>query len=165
MTKVFIGVGSNIERHKHIEAAIRELNEIGQDVRLSTIYECEAVGFDGDAFYNLVVEMITPLTLVDFSQQLRNIELKWGREHYSEKLQSRTIDLDIILFGQLVSKQGPELPRSDIYKYGFVIEPLRELCAELKVPNDGRTINQIWSELSYPETLVKIDLWFDYYSN
>lgn len=160
MTKAYIGVGSNIDRRKHIEAAVLELKEIGQNIRLSTVYECEAVGFDGDAFYNLVIEMETSCDLMGFSQQLRNIELKWGREDRSGKLQSRTIDLDIILFGQHVSEKTPELPRSDIYKYGFVIEPLRELCAELIVPNDGRTIEQIWSELSYPETLTKIDLWF-----
>ncbi|GLT20131.1 2-amino-4-hydroxy-6-hydroxymethyldihydropteridine diphosphokinase [Vibrio zhanjiangensis] len=160
MTKAYIGVGSNIDRRKHIEAAVLELKEIGQNIRLSTVYECEAVGFDGDAFYNLVIEMETSCDLMGFSQRLRNIELKWGREDRSGKLQSRTIDLDIILFGQHVSEKTPELPRSDIYKYGFVIEPLRELCAELTVPNDGRTIEQIWSELSYPETLTKIDLWF-----
>ncbi|WP_114784870.1 2-amino-4-hydroxy-6-hydroxymethyldihydropteridine diphosphokinase [Vibrio tetraodonis] len=165
MTKVYIGVGSNIEPRKHIEVAIGALHEIGQNIRLSTIYECPAVGFDGDAFYNLVVEMETSQTLEEFVQQLRDIELEWGRERDSEKLQSRTVDLDIILFGQQVSKHSPELPRSDIYKYGFVIEPLRELCAELRVPNDGRTIDQIWSELSYPEHLSEIELWFNHPSN
>mgnify|MGYP006207029217 FL=1 len=57
MNTTYIGVGSNVERRKHIEAAIVELSELGQDLRLSTIYECEAVGFEGDTFYNLVVEM------------------------------------------------------------------------------------------------------------
>ncbi|CAM3557668.1 2-amino-4-hydroxy-6-hydroxymethyldihydropteridine diphosphokinase [Vibrio aquimaris] len=165
MTKVYIGVGSNIEPRKHIELAIGALHEIGQNIRLSTIYECPAVGFDGDAFYNLVVEMETSQSLEEFVHQLRDIELQWGRERDCEKLQSRTVDLDIILFGQQVSKQSPELPRSDIYKYGFVIEPLRELCAELRVPNDGRTIDQIWSELSYPEHLSEIKLWFNHPSN
>ena len=162
MNTTYIGVGSNVERRKHIEAARVEMSELGQDLRLSTIYECEAVGFEGDTFYNLVVEMKTPLSLTEFSRQLRHIELKWGREEYAQKFQPRTVDLDIILFGHHVSEQAPELPRSDIYKYGFVIEPLNELCAELCVPGDGRTIRQIWRESSYPETLNKVDLWFDY---
>ncbi|MCG9678257.1 2-amino-4-hydroxy-6-hydroxymethyldihydropteridine diphosphokinase [Vibrio sp. Isolate24] len=164
MNTTYIGVGSNVDRHKHIEAAIRELSLLGQNLRLSTVYECEAVGFEGEAFFNLVVEMQTSLDLLEFARQLRQIELKWGREENAKKFEPRTVDLDIILFGQNISEHSPELPRSDIYKYGFVIEPLHELCADLCVPGDGRTIHQIWLESSYPETLNKVELWFNNYT-
>lgn len=161
MITCYIGVGSNVERHKHIEAAVAELSTLGDNLRLSTIYECEAVGFAGDAFFNLVVEMKTALSLADFSRQLRQIELKWGRSEHAAKFQPRTIDLDIILFGDCVSDQDPQLPRSDIYKYGFVIKPLVELCPELIVPKDGRMIRQIWQESSYNEVLTSVEPWFD----
>ncbi|MDN3609030.1 2-amino-4-hydroxy-6-hydroxymethyldihydropteridine diphosphokinase [Vibrio ostreicida] len=162
MNTAYIGVGSNVDRRKHIEAAINELSAIGQDLRLSTIYECEAVGFESSAFYNLVVEVRTHFGLAEFSQRLREIEVKWGRDEQAKKFQPRTVDLDIILFGQQTSLMSPELPRSDIYKYGFVIEPLNELCGELCVPGDGRTVRQIWSQVRYQETLSRVDIWFNY---
>lgn len=161
MITTYIGVGSNVDRHKHIQAAIEELSTIGSGLRLSTIYECESVGFEGNAFFNLVVELKTALSLPEFARQLREIELKWGRSEDAKKYQPRTVDLDIILFGEHVSQHSPEIPRSDIYKYGFVIEPLNELCAELIIPMDGRTVRQVWQESSYKEVMTPVPLWFN----
>ena len=61
-------------------------------------------GFDSHAFYNLVVEMKTELSLADFALTLREIELRWGRDSQAKKFQDRTLDLDIILFGDTVSR-------------------------------------------------------------
>lgn len=161
MITAYIGVGSNIERKKHIEAAVSELSRVGQVEKLSTIYECEPVGFKSAAFYNLVIEIKTSCSLTEFSYQLRNIELVWGRAENAQKYQDRTLDLDIVLFGDLVSSASPELPRNDIYKFPFVIQPLYELCPELIVPNDGRTIREIWQKAKHLDTLNPVDIWFD----
>ena len=161
MITAYIGIGSNIDRRKHIQAAIEELRALGQDVRISTIFECEAVGFESHAFYNLVVEMKTELSLTDFSRQLRDIELKWGRAADAGKFEPRTVDLDIILFGDQVSSAKPELPRSDIFKYAFVLQPLVELCPQLVVPRDGRTIEQIWQQSDFSVALEPVAQWFN----
>ncbi|WCP67526.1 2-amino-4-hydroxy-6-hydroxymethyldihydropteridine diphosphokinase [Vibrio tubiashii] len=161
MITTYIGIGSNIDRRKHIQAAITELNAIGSDIRLSTIYECESIGFESNAFYNLVVEMKTSLTLTEFSRQLRKIELKWGRAENAGKFEPRTVDLDIILFGDQTCSSKPEIPRGDIFKYAFVLKPLFELCPQLVVPQDGRTIEQIWQQTSFDTDLEAIPLWFN----
>ncbi|EGA65299.1 2-amino-4-hydroxy-6-hydroxymethyldihydropteridine diphosphokinase [Vibrio brasiliensis] len=161
MITAYIGIGSNIDRRKHIQAAIEELRALGQDVRISTIFECEAVGFESHAFYNLVVEMKTELSLTEFSRQLRDIELKWGRAADAGKFEPRTVDLDIILFGEQVSSAKPELPRSDIFKYAFVLQPLMELCPQLVVPQDGRTIEQIWQQSDFSVALEPVAQWFN----
>lgn len=161
MITAYIGIGSNIDRRKHIQAAIEELRALGQDVRISTIFECEAVGFESHAFYNLVVEMKTELSLTEFSRQLRDIELKWGRAADAGKFEPRTVDLDIILFGDQVSSVKPELPRSDIFKYAFVLQPLVELCPQLVVPQDGRTIEQIWQQSDFSVALEPVAQWFN----
>ncbi|MEX0334236.1 2-amino-4-hydroxy-6-hydroxymethyldihydropteridine diphosphokinase [Vibrio tubiashii] len=161
MITTYIGIGSNIERRKHIQAAITELGAIGSDIRLSTIYECESIGFESNAFYNLVVEMKTSLTLTEFSRQLRKIELKWGRAENAGKFEPRTVDLDIILFGDQTCSSKPEIPRGDIFKYAFVLKPLFELCPQLVVPQDGRTIEQIWQQASFDTDLEAIPLWFN----
>ncbi|MGF1911141.1 2-amino-4-hydroxy-6-hydroxymethyldihydropteridine diphosphokinase [Vibrio kasasachensis] len=160
MITAYIGVGTNLERKKHIEAAVVELSQIGENLRLSPIYECEAVGFKGKAFYNLVVEIKTAMELTDFSHALRNIELKWGRKEDAAKFEPRTLDLDIILFGEHVSQCKPQIPRDDIYKYIFVIKPLNELCPNLVVPNDGQTIAQIFQQANHSESLKEIAPWF-----
>ena len=161
MITTYIGIGSNIDRRKHIQAAITELGTLGRDIRLSTIYECESIGFESNAFYNLVVEMKTSLTLTEFSRQLRKIELKWGRAENAGKFEPRTVDLDIILFGDQTCSSKPEIPRGDIFKYAFVLKPLFELCPQLVVPQDGRTIEQIWQQASFDTDLEAIPLWFN----
>lgn len=161
MTTVYVGVGSNIERRKHIEAGIEELSTIGNHLQISTIYECASVGFNSAAFYNLVVALETRLSLSDFVAQLRAIESRWGRDPQAKKFQDRTLDLDIILFGEDISAQDPELPRSDIFKYPFVIQPLYDLSPERIVPNDGRSVRQIWQQAINLESLTPVKLWFD----
>tara|TARA_Y100001956_G_scaffold68963_1_gene71928 strand:+ start:3331 stop:3819 length:489 start_codon:yes stop_codon:yes gene_type:complete len=161
MITAYIGVGSNIERRKHIQAAIKELGMLGKELRLSTVFECEAVDFESHAFYNLVVEMKTSLDLAEFARQLRLIELKWGRAANAGKYEPRTIDLDIILFGDHVSETKPELPRSDIYKYAFVLQPLLELCPSRVIPLDGRSVEQIWQQSQFDTALLPVPLWFN----
>ncbi|WP_260260948.1 2-amino-4-hydroxy-6-hydroxymethyldihydropteridine diphosphokinase [Vibrio intestinalis] len=162
MITAYIGIGSNIDREKHVEAALKELEHLGEQLRISTIYECDAVGFDSEPFYNLVAELRTSLSLTDFSQALRNIELKWGRKINAGKFEPRTVDLDLILFGDLVSKQSPQIPRCDIYKYRFVIQPLSELCPDFVVPDDGRTIEQIFKAGSDSQPLAAVKPWFNF---
>ena len=156
MITSYIGVGTNLERRKHVEAAVRELSQLGQQLRLSQVYECDALGFDSHPFYNLVIELKTELTFTQFSQALRNIELKWGRRPDAGKLEDRTLDLDIILFGEMVSDTQPEIPRSDIYKYPFVLQPLYELCPQRVVPGDGRTIAALWQAMPSFQSLTLI---------
>lgn len=161
MITAYIGVGSNVERKKHIKEAIDELRHLGQALRLSTIYECPSVGFDGDRFYNLVVELQTTENLTEFSRSLRDIELKWGRCEHAEKFQPRTIDLDILLFGDEVSAQSPQIPRKDIYHYAFVLKPLAELCPDRVIPGDGRQVQELQQQLNLTTPLTAVPLWFD----
>ncbi|WHR51027.1 2-amino-4-hydroxy-6-hydroxymethyldihydropteridine diphosphokinase [Vibrio furnissii] len=160
MITTYVGIGSNLQRHQHIEAAVGELRRIGHDLRLSTIYECESVGFDSHAFYNLVVEMKTELSLAEFALTLRDIELRWGRESQAKKFQDRTLDLDIILFGDTISATAPVLPRPDIYHYPFVIQPLYELCPERCIPGTQDTIQHVWQQAQGLEALKPVELWF-----
>ncbi|EHH1183888.1 2-amino-4-hydroxy-6-hydroxymethyldihydropteridine diphosphokinase [Vibrio vulnificus] len=157
MNTVYIGVGSNIEREKHARAAWQELTLLGEALQASPIYECAAVGFDSHAFFNFVIRLNTPMTLEELAFQLRQIEMRWGREENAAKYQDRTLDLDIVLFGECISSQKPELPRSDIFKYPFVIQPLYDLQPDLVIPGDGRTVEEIWQTARDLDTLRAVD--------
>ncbi|POC15159.1 2-amino-4-hydroxy-6-hydroxymethyldihydropteridine diphosphokinase [Vibrio vulnificus] len=157
MNTVYIGVGSNIEREKHARAAWQELTLLGEALQASPIYECAAVGFDSHAFFNFVIRLNTSMTLEELASQLRQIEMRWGREENAAKYQDRTLDLDIVLFGDCISSQKPELPRSDIFKYPFVIQPLYDLQPDLVIPGDGRTVEEIWQTARDLDILRAVD--------
>lgn len=156
MTLAYLGIGSNLERKRHIQAAYQALQQLGQ-VRPSKVYACAAVGFQSHEFYNLVIELETELELSQLKQTLRDIETKLGRPEDAKKLQPRCIDIDILLYGDYVSNRDPCLPRPDIFNYEFVILPLYELCPQTLVPNDGRSIAQIWQAFSPKGSLTQVE--------
>lgn len=160
MTSVYVGIGSNIDKHKHIEVAVDELSGLGQFIRQSTIYESPSLGFRGAPFFNLIVEIQTSLTLEVFAKFLRDIEIRWGRALEAQKYQDRTLDLDIILFGDMIRDSSPQLPRKDIYHYPFVIQPLYELSPDLVIPGDGRTVRDIWLQAEHLDVLRAVRPWF-----
>ncbi|CAE6883656.1 2-amino-4-hydroxy-6-hydroxymethyldihydropteridine diphosphokinase [Vibrio alginolyticus] len=156
MITAYIGVGTNIDREQHALVAYQELQKLGEELLVSPIYECEPIGFSSQNFYNFVIVFRTDLSLEELRYQLREIELKWGREENAQKYQDRTLDLDIVLFGEYVSKQNPELPRSDIYKYPFVTKPLYDLEPHLVIPGDGRTVADIWHAMQPVDSLTPV---------
>ncbi|PFG45293.1 2-amino-4-hydroxy-6-hydroxymethyldihydropteridine diphosphokinase [Vibrio sp. ES.051] len=160
MITTYIGVGTNVERELHALAAYQELQQLGENLLVSPIYECQPIGFSSQNFYNFVIAMHTTLSLEELSHQLREIEFKWGREKNAQKYQDRTLDLDIVLFGEHISKKKPELPRHDIYKYPFVTKPLYDLKPHLVIPGDGRTVADIWHTMQPVDSLKPVSFSF-----
>ncbi|MDV6252567.1 2-amino-4-hydroxy-6-hydroxymethyldihydropteridine diphosphokinase [Vibrio sp. EA2] len=160
MITAYIGVGTNIDREQHAKVAYQELQQLGEDLLVSPIYECEPIGFSSQNFYNFVIALRTTLSLEELSHRLREIEFKWGREENAQKYQDRTLDLDIVLFGEIISEQKPELPRSDIYKYPFVTKPLYDLEPHLVIPGDGRTVADIWFAMQPVDSLKPVSFSF-----
>lgn len=157
MTTVYISLGSNIEREYHIQAAVTELKKLGTDFRVSQVFEAEPVGFSGPNFYNCVATLKTSLSLEALQQTLKQLELQYGRAPDAKKNQSRTLDLDILLFGDVVREGVPALPRADLYKFAFVLQPMMELCPERVIPGDGRTIAQLWQAFEHSQALWPVE--------
>ncbi|MGR6832423.1 2-amino-4-hydroxy-6-hydroxymethyldihydropteridine diphosphokinase [Aliivibrio wodanis] len=158
MITTYIGVGSNIAPEKHVKAAIDELKALGDVTNISTVYEAEPVGFSSNNFFNLVVELKVTHSLTELGARLREIEIKWGREPSAQKNQDRTLDLDILLYGDVVSESDPTLPREDLFKFAFAILPMVELNPDLIIPSTQRTISEIWAEFSYSQSLKPVVL-------
>ncbi|UCC56435.1 MAG: 2-amino-4-hydroxy-6-hydroxymethyldihydropteridine diphosphokinase [Gammaproteobacteria bacterium] len=155
MAQVYVSIGSNIERRQHIESALRMLAERFGPLVQSSIYECAAVGFESAPFYNLVVGFETNLSPGDVREHLRVIEDCNGRDR-SADLGARTLDLDILLYDDLVADQEEMvLPRPDIARYAFVLGPLAEIAGSLRHPVTGKRLDEMWSEFGDESQALK----------
>lgn len=147
MSEVFISVGSNIERETNVASALRALEETFGPLQVSSIYESEAVGFEGAPFFNLVVGFFTALPVEDVASRLAEIEQRHGRTRNSKKFSNRTLDLDLLLYGDEVLHVGKlALPRDEITRYAFMLEPLAELVPARRHPLLGKTYAELWAE-------------------
>lgn len=145
MARVYVSVGSNIDRERHINAALAELEQAFGALLRSRIYETEAVGFDGDPFYNLVVGFDTDQPAREVAAVLARIEDRHGRDRSAGKFSSRTLDLDLLLYDDLVlDADGLHLPRKEITEYAFVLKPLAEIAGDMKHPVSGFSFAAIW---------------------
>ena len=114
MARVYVSIGSNIDREQNIDAALRELTADYGELEQSSVYESDAVGFDSTPFYNLVVGFRTAYAPRAVQERLHAIENRQGRLRTAE-LSARTLDLDLLLYDDLVMSEGKlVLPRHDI---------------------------------------------------
>lgn len=141
---VFVGVGSNIEPLYYVPQALELLAEAFDNLRMSNVYQCPAVGLDGDAFVNLVVAFTSHEDTQALQARLREIEAACGRDR-SIKRASRSMDLDLLLYGdRIIDEDGLHLPRADILEYAFVLKPMAELAPTRRHPLDGRSYAELW---------------------
>lgn len=147
MTEVFVGVGSNVGRERHIRRGLSALRQSFGELRVSPVYESAAVGFRGSPFYNLVVSFDSKLPPIELVSTLHRIEQACGRRPDAPKFAPRPLDLDLLLYGDLVIDAGRlRLPRPDILQYGFALRPLADLAPELRHPVLGRRYAELWAE-------------------
>jgi 2-amino-4-hydroxy-6-hydroxymethyldihydropteridine diphosphokinase len=146
--RCWISVGSNVDRERSIRGALRDLRATYGDLAVSPVYETEAVGFEGDAFLNLVVGITTDRPVGDINRRLREIEDAHGRERGPNRFAPRTLDLDLLTYGDQVGRiDGYELPRGEILDYAFVLGPLADVAPGERHPVDGRTYAELWAEM------------------
>jgi 2-amino-4-hydroxy-6-hydroxymethyldihydropteridine diphosphokinase len=147
VTRGYISIGSNINKDEHIPASLRALEQTFGELTVSSIYESEPVGFTGDVFYNLVVGFDSDLEVKAVAKQLRQIELDNGRTRDSRKFAARTLDLDLILYGDLIVNDGRlQIPRDEIEHYAFVLEPLAEIAPSLQHPVSHISYAELWEQ-------------------
>ena len=147
MAIVYLGLGSNVAPEKNLALAAHELRRRFRLREFSSVYRSESLGFDGDDFLNAVACIETHKTPLDLCRELEEIHDLAQRERASDRFSSRTLDIDLLLFGQQVITEAPiRVPRSDVLEYSFVLRPLAEIAPDLVHPVTGKTLSSHWSE-------------------
>ncbi len=162
MTRVYLSIGSNIEREFNIRSSVSQLQELFAPLTLSSVYQSKAVGFQGSDFYNFALGFDTAASLSHIQSALRGIEAAHGRRRGTNKYSSRPLDIDLLLFGDLVRHSDDiDIPRHEIMQYAFVLLPLSEIAADVVHPETAQTIGQMWRDFAASDqTIKKLDFRF-----
>ena len=155
MARAYLSIGSNIDQRHHIAACLDALAEHFGPLLLSSVYESEAIGFEGDNFYNLVVGIDTDMAVAELSDLLHRIEDNNGRRRDGPRFSSRTLDIDILTCGNLCGDiEGVRLPREEILHNAFVLLPLAEIAGQELHPGVKKSYRDLWA--AYDTTAQKL---------
>lgn len=160
MPVVYLSLGSNIQREQNIRSGVASLRQHFPSLQLSPVYESEAVGFDGEAFFNLVARIDTDMNPGALANCLRDIETAHGRVRTGKKFSSRTLDIDVLTYGDYTGEhEGMVLPRDEILRFAFVLRPLADLAPDELHPVANKTYAALLEEADFSDqALWKIDI-------
>jgi 2-amino-4-hydroxy-6-hydroxymethyldihydropteridine diphosphokinase len=162
MSLAYFGLGSNLDAEHNLRLAVRELRKRFSVQKISSVYRSKALGFEGADFLNVVTSLDTELTPHDLCMEVELIHELAGRRRRPEKFVSRTLDIDLLLYDQLVLDEPPvRLPRKDVLQYSFVLKPLAEIAPDYRHPVTGKLISDHWRKFdaaSHPLTVVDLEL-------
>ncbi len=156
-----LALGSNLGgRLTHLRAARREimaLENVGEPVMASRVYETEPVGTETDAgaFLNAVIEVEFTGEPAALLEGLQAIEAKLGRPTRHPRNASRTIDLDILYIGDLaIHGEGIAIPHPRLHLRRFVLAPLADICPRVILPGQVKCVAELLEELRDPAAVT-----------
>ncbi len=151
MAKAYLSVGSNLDPAENIRRALGLLASHAEITGISTVYLTPAEERpEQPSYYNCVIEIETEMPPVEFKYSiLREIEKELGRVRTGDKFAARQIDLDLIIYDDMViENEALMLPDPQISRRAFIALPLHELSPGLRLPGSGVPIAEIVASLS-----------------
>ena len=142
MTVAYVGLGSNLGDRERL---IRQAAGLLGATRLSTVIETEPWGYENQPkFLNAVAEVETPLPARQLLDHLLDVERRLGRVRIGAQWGPRTIDLDLLLYGdETFDEPGLVVPHPRLTERAFVLEPLAVLVPAQKIPGDGTVLEAL----------------------
>ena len=154
----YLSLGSNVgDRKGHLLDAIRRLGEVARIESLSSFYETEPVELTSqDWFLNCAVVLATDKTPQHLMETLLAIEEEMGRQRTTKK-GPRTIDLDIVLFGDVVlASPALTIPHPAMHRRRFVLEPLAEIAPQVRHPVLNQSVRELLEALPAGQAVRKL---------
>lgn len=156
--QILISVGSNIDKEHNTKCGLQALHRDFGELILSTVYESESVGFDGDNFLNLVVLAYTKRSIAEVCSRLKGIEDEHGRTR-DKKYGNRTLDLDLLTFDNANTSDPVVLPREEIEYNAFVLRPMAEIVPQQIHPSTQKSYAVLWQEFLVHSNNKQQRLW------
>jgi 2-amino-4-hydroxy-6-hydroxymethyldihydropteridine diphosphokinase len=153
--RVYLSLGSNVgDRTANLNAAIDRLSGLGKVTAVSSFYETEPVELTAQPwFLNCAVELDTEKMPRQLLTAILDIEKEMGRQRIQKK-GPRTLDIDILLFGNsMVKMKGLTIPHPAMHERRFVLEPLTEIAPEVRHPVFKRTVRELRDALPPGQTV------------
>jgi len=145
MPEVYVAAGSNIDPLMNLRTALSALKRRIGSFSQSRAYRNASQGFEGPEFVNLVIGFETELTLTEVLSILQAVEGLCGRPRKAPKFAPRSLDLDLLLYGDTVcATPAVTLPRPDLVKRAYMLGPLAEIAPNLVHPTLKQTIGELW---------------------
>lgn len=155
MPRALLSLGSNIDAHRHLAVAAQALRERFTDVVFSPVYRTAAVGFEGPDFFNAGAMLTSDLPPVTLDAWLHALEDAHGRRRDVPRFSSRTLDIDLVFYDNLVLR-GPgnlQLPRPEL-KHAFVLKPLADIAPAFCDPLSGESLGALWRASGHDASLL-----------
>lgn len=165
MADIYISLGSNVERKYHVQQGLNALAVAFdlpfKQLKLSSLFESEAIGFSGNAFFNMVIGIQTSHSVEQVAIKLRDIEFSYGRTNDAKKFSPRTLDLDLLLYDDLIINSPAQLPRDEIDKNAFVLWPLSEVAPQAVHPIINQSYYTLWQnyDKNYQQLKIVDNCW------
>ena len=148
MVDVFVAAGSNVDPSTNLARALQALEAAYGELTISPLYRNAAVGFAGEDFVNAVIGFRTDEPVQRVRSRLQEIEAACGRPPSAPKWAPRSMDLDILLYGDEISDEtGLLLPRPDLARRPYMLKPMADIAPERVHPTLKRTMRELWSSL------------------
>lgn len=156
--RAYLSLGSNIEADHWLGLAVAELRARFGRLDVSPVYRSAAVGFDGPDFLNLAVALDSDLGPGELNDWLHALEDRHGRIRGAKRYASRTLDVDIVFYDDLVlSGEGHlQIPRGEL-RHAFVLKPMADIAPTLRHPVLGRTMAELWAAFPVESEPLVVD--------
>ncbi len=148
MPKVLLSLGSNVDAESHVRRAVAQLQALPglTQTRSSRLYSAPAVGFAGPDFVNSALAGFWDGGREPLQSALRALEDAASRDRTAPRFASRTLDIDLVLFGDEIHPEGSGIPREELLREAFVLRPCAELEPDWVHPLSQRTLAEHWQE-------------------
>lgn len=146
MPRAYLSLGSNVEPRRHLRSAVDALRARFGALDVSPAYRNRAVGFAGADFINLAVGLEATLSPVALNEWLHALEDRHGRRRDVPRFSDRTLDIDIVFYGDLVTEGMGHLqiPRKEL-RHAFVLRPIADIAPTFIHPVSGTSMAELWA--------------------
>ena len=160
MSTAWLSLGSNVDAEVHLPAAAAALRERFGAVVFSPVYRTPSVGFDGPDFLNAAAAIETDLDPFALNQWLHALEDAQGRVRGGERFSSRTLDIDLVFYDDLILKGAGnlQLPRPEL-RHAFVLQPLAQIAPDFRDPVSGKSLGMLWLTHSGSGHAPEAEVW------